>query len=76
MKAEINKDGVLQITPETELEQFALEKWSEDYFDPPTSFASLQICRLEPMFRWEIPNEQQPRKTHQTDPGFAFWSRK
>ena len=30
MKAEIDKAGVLFIKPETELECYALKKWSED----------------------------------------------
>lgn len=30
MKAEINSKGVLKITPETELELYALKKWTEE----------------------------------------------
>lgn len=31
MKANIDRDGVLYITPETELEEYALKKWCEDH---------------------------------------------
>jgi len=34
MKVEINHKGVLTITSETELESFALERWSDVYFKP------------------------------------------
>lgn len=34
MKAKIEVDGTLHITPETELEIYALKKWSEDNLSP------------------------------------------
>jgi len=33
MKVEIKKDGILNISAETELEAYALEKWCDDNID-------------------------------------------
>ena len=33
MKAIISKDGVLEVIPENELEDYALSKWIQDYLN-------------------------------------------
>ena len=52
MKAEINENGVLEITAKSAVESFALRVWFDDYSRPfsddsPEKFAALQVNVVE-----------------------------
>lgn len=42
MKVTIDKSGKLTITAETQLEDFALMKWYDDYFNQKTAVLAVQ----------------------------------
>lgn len=46
MKADIKSDGTLTITPDSQLEEYALKKWCENYLKGEDS-SKLKICNLE-----------------------------
>ena len=52
MKAEIDENGKLSVTPETSLESFALARWWDDYTAQDSDvggekhFAILEICLI------------------------------
>lgn len=52
MKAEIDENGKLSVTPETSLESSALARWLDDYEAQNSDvggekhFAVLEICRI------------------------------
>lgn len=50
MKAEINEEGVLTITPDTGLEVYALGKWAEENMDGSGTMNTMNIliCRKDP----------------------------
>lgn len=48
MKAEIRRDGTLKITAETELEAYALMKWSDENIKAGMNLPGLLVdCSLE-----------------------------
>lgn len=54
MKAEIKKNGLLEITAETELEAFALEKWTEKYFSGSSIAGQVVINDGKILFNWSL----------------------
>ena len=43
MKVTIDRKGLMEVSPETELEEYALELWSRDYFHQGHGEASFMV---------------------------------
>lgn len=46
MKVKLDEKGTLTVTPETGLEQYALERWSTEYFDSCECTGESDACLL------------------------------